>query len=156
MGDWRLVLESELDIQVLSYIRTDDGFLTSMHDVASTLQGAYRVAIFNPGSNSNQVSYLRLVNPNAAEVHVTITGVDDAGVSPGMGVMLTVPAGSMRTVSSLDLEAGADGLVGMLGDGTGKWHLSVMSEQPITVINLLSSPTGHLTNLSTTPDRVGY
>ena len=33
-GDWRLELSSDADIEVLSYIRTTDGFLTAMHDVA--------------------------------------------------------------------------------------------------------------------------
>ena len=33
-GDWRLALTSGLDIEVLGYIRTEDGFLTAMHDVA--------------------------------------------------------------------------------------------------------------------------
>ena len=32
-GDWRLELSSELDIEVLSYVRSWDGLLTSMHDV---------------------------------------------------------------------------------------------------------------------------
>ena len=31
-GDWRLELTSDLEIEVLSYIRTEDGFLTAMHD----------------------------------------------------------------------------------------------------------------------------
>ena len=33
-GDWRLELDSELDIELLAYIRTKDGFLTAMHDLA--------------------------------------------------------------------------------------------------------------------------
>ena len=41
------------------------------------------------------------------------------------------------------------------GDGAGKWRLAVTSEQPVIVMSLLSSPTGHLTNLSTAPDRGG-
>ena len=50
-GDWWLALSSDLDIEVLSYIRTPgDGFLTSMHDVVPADEnGDYRVAIFNPG-----------------------------------------------------------------------------------------------------------
>ena len=32
-GDWRLELETTLDIKPLAYIRTEDGFVTSMHDV---------------------------------------------------------------------------------------------------------------------------
>ena len=33
-GFWRLQVWAELNLEVLSYIRTEDGFLTSMHDVA--------------------------------------------------------------------------------------------------------------------------
>ena len=155
MGDWRLVLSSDLDIDVLAYIRTEDGFLTSMHDVAPELLGERRVAIFNPGSNPNQLSRLRLVNPGTEDAEVTITGVDDDGASPGGVVTVTVPAGASRTIDAADLEAGAEGFEGALGDGVGKWRLAVTSEQPVIVMSLLSSPTGHLTNLSTAPDRGG-
>ena len=151
VGDWRLVLSSELDIQVLAYIRTSDGFLTSMHDVAPGLEGVHRIVIFNPGSNPNQVSGLRLVNPGSEDAEVTIAGVDDAGASPGSAVVLTVPAGGSRTIRAAEVESGGEGLSGALGDGVGKWRLRVASEEPIVVMSLLSSPTGHLTNLSTAP-----
>ena len=85
---------------------------------------------------------------------MAITGVDDAGASGG-SVTVTVPAGASRTIAAADLEAGGDGFAGSLGDGEGKWRLAVTSEQPVIVMNLLSSPTGHLTNLSTAPDRGG-
>ena len=79
-GDWHLVLTSDLDIEVLSYIRTPDGFLTAMHDVAPIgQQTTVRVATFNPGSNDNQKSLLRLVNPGDSEAEVTIESVDDDG-----------------------------------------------------------------------------
>ena len=154
-GDWRLVLDSDLDFEALSYIRTADGFLTAMHDTVPVRDGAYEVAIFNPGSNSNQVSRLRLVNPGAEDAQVTITGIDDAGASPGAPVTVTVPAGASRSIEAAGLEAGADGFAGALGDGAGKWRLRVESDQPIVVMSLLSSPTGHLTNLSSAPDRRG-
>ena len=32
-GNWRLSLRSTLDLEVLSYMRTKDGFPTSLHDV---------------------------------------------------------------------------------------------------------------------------
>ena len=154
-GDWRLVLDSDLDFEALSYIRTADGFLTAMHDTVPVRDGAYEVAIFNPGSNPNQVSRLRLVNPGAEDAQVTITGIDDAGASPGAPVTVTVPAGASRTIEAAGLEAGAEGFAGALGDGVGKWRLRVESEHPIIVMSLLSSPTGHLTNLSTAPDQGG-
>ena len=155
VGDWRLVLSSEMDIQVLAYIRTTDEFLTSMHEVAPRLEGAHRVAIFNPGSNPKQVSGLRLVNPGSEDTEVTITGVDDIGASPGTSVVLTVPAGASRTILSAELESGGEGLKGALGDGAGKWRLRVESDESIMVMSLLSSPTGHLTNLSTAASRGG-
>ena len=65
-GYWRLSLESDLDLEVGAYIRTADGFLSSVHDVVPTVEvggeTVHRVSVFNPGSNRNQVSWLRLVN----------------------------------------------------------------------------------------------
>ena len=152
IGDWWLALSSDLDIEVLSYIRTPgDGFLTSMHDVVPPdANGDYRVAIFNPGSNADQVSRLRLVNAGEQAAEVTITGIDDRGASPGGAVRVSVPAGAARTLAADELESGA-GLPGALGDGTGKWTLRAASDTPVLVMSLLQSPTGHLTNLSTAP-----
>ena len=64
-----------------------------------------------------------------------------------------MPAQASRTFSARQLESG-EGVGGALGTGTGKWRLLVKSEQPIEVMSLLSSPTGHLTNLSTVRDKV--
>ena len=126
-GDWRLELSSALDLEVLSYIRTTDGFLTAMHDVVPASETGHQVAIFNPGSNPNQVSRLRLINPGSKPARVSIEGIDDAGESSGDAVVVTVPAGATRTVSAKELEAGGRGLAGMLGRGKGKWQLVVSS-----------------------------
>ena len=45
-------------------------------------------------------------------------------------------------------------MTGALGDGAGKWQLTVKSESSIHALSLLSSPTGHLTNLSTAPSNL--
>ena len=151
-GDWRLELTSDLDIEVLSYVRARDGFLTSMHDTAPWRDGGYRVAFFNPGSNRNQESLLRLVNVGEAAATVTIAGTDDAGMPGSSIVTVELPARASRTYSAAELESqGAAGLVGSLGDGVGKWQLAIESEQPITVLSLVASPGGHLTNLSSSP-----
>ena len=152
-GDWRLELTSDPEIEVLSYIRTEDGFLTSMHDVAPSAGTRHRVAVFNPGSNRNQESLLRLVNPDTELAEVAITGIDDKG-SPGeSAVSLTLAAGGSRTVGAWELESGGEGLTGALGDGSGKWQLTIASDVAVVAISLLRSPTGHLTNLSTAPVR---
>ena len=148
-GAW-LGLASDLDIEVLSYVRTGDGILAPMNTVAG-IDTRHRLAVFNPGSNRAQVSQLRLQNPGRVEAEVTIAGVDDHGTSPGTGVSLTVSARQTRTLTAQELEAGGDAFEGSLGDGAGKWRLLIESDAPIRVMNLLASPTGHLTSLATVP-----
>ena len=151
-GHWRLELASTLNLQVLSYIRTADGFLTSMHDLAPrTEDGSLWIPFFNPGSNSNQVSSLRLMNWGGAHAEASISGVDDAGQPSHNTVRVTIPARSARTFTASELEAGdAAGLSGSLGDGQGKWRLRVATTDEVDAMSLLSLPTGHMTNLSTT------
>ena len=153
-GDWRLEISSELDIEVLAFIRHQDGFLTSMHDIVPSGHGRrYRVAMFNPGKNTNQASHLRLINAGEEEAEVEIVGTDDTGESPGDTVELTVGAGEARTLSAKELEENADDdFVGMIGVGEGKWQLTITASEPIMVMSLLESTlTNQLTNLSTAP-----
>ena len=146
-GDWRLDLTSDLDFEVLVYARTDDGFLTAMQDVAPRQANRHRIAVFNPGSNTGQVSLLRLVNPAEEPARISIRSIDDAGDAGGR-VELTLPAGQARTYTAWELESGGGDLEGSLGEGAGKWQLEVASEQPLLAMSLLESPMGHLTNLS--------
>ena len=150
-GPWRLELGTELDVEALAYVRTTEGFVTSVHEsVAEGEAGSmrYRVPFFNPGSNRVQQSRLRLVNPWDGAAAVVITGRDDAGESPGSEVRLTLAAGESRSLGAEALEAGGDGLDGSLGDGSGKWRLTVSADRPLRVMSLLRNPAGNLTNVS--------
>ena len=175
-GDWRLELTADagMDIKPLAYIRTSQGFVTSMHDVveAEYVPGTpgvddgmrHVVSFFNPGSNRNQVSRLRIINLAGVDNLITIAGVDDDGEpAPGGDVTLTLSPYEARTISALQLEAGADFLTGSLGDGKGKWILTVTPEfakeadrrgsRPVQVMSLLfSRETNNLANLSTVGD----
>ena len=162
MGNWYLELApSRPEVEALAFIRTpSDGFLTAMHAHAPSYGREHRVGVFNPGGNRNQVSKLRLIHPRCPQAesggecnvaNVTIFGVDDDGVrSPN--VRLQLDSGAAREVTAAQLEdpdsASADGLEGGLGVGKGKWQLFVSADQPLHVLSLLESPTGHLTNLS--------
>ena len=88
------------------------------------------------------------MNTGADAESVSIEGVDDQGASAGP-VRLTLNAGEARTLSAQDLEGGAQGLTGSLGDGAGKWRLFITASDSVEGMSLLESPTGHLTNLST-------
>ena len=122
-----------------------------MHDVAPSSEAGHRVVTFNPGKNTEQESRLRLINPGGEAARVRIVGVDGGGRSPGGVVEVEVPAGASRTLGAAELESGGPGFTGSLGTGTGKWRLVVTAQVRIEVMSLLSSPTGHLTNLSTVP-----
>ena len=151
-GDWRLDLAGNLDIEVLGYARTRDGFVTTLHDLAPRVENNRTIAILNPGSNRSQASRLRLVNRGEENAEVTVRGVDDRGRSPGAEVLFTLAPNAAHTVTAADIESGADA-EGALGDGTGKWRLVVESPHPVYAMSLLESPTGHLTNLSSGPVR---
>ena len=60
------------------------------------------------------------------------------------------------TFTAQQLEAGHGDLDGRLGDGSGKWRLFVDAGRPIGVMSLMESPTGHLTNLSTSTSWENY
>lgn len=149
-GHWRLELTSSLTLTVLAYVRTQDGFVTSVGEsVARAADGSYQVVFFNPGRNRNQESALRLVNAGATAAEVTIEATDDAGApAPGGTVTLNLPAGTAARLTAAMLEAGDPSFNGAFGAGSGKWRLAVRASEPITVMSLLENPTGHLTNLS--------
>lgn len=149
-GNWRLVVASDLDVLPLGFIRTSNGFLTSIHDTVAGDGLDVEVPIVNPGDNRNQVSRLRLVNPNSSDVQISLRGRDDAGALGGSAT-LTLAAGHAVMLSAQDLEAGnaGIGLSGGFGDGSGKWTVSVAANLPVRVMSLLNDPQGFLTNLST-------
>ena len=157
VGDARLQIETDLAIVPLAFVRAADGTLSAMHD---TVRGAsvggsdgytYEVPIFNPASDATQVSRLRLINPGDAAAAVTIGGRDDSGaVATGGDVTLMLAAGGAQTLTARQLEAGDTAITGRLGAGTGKWRLTVMSDQPLQVVNIVAASAGYWNNLSTT------
>lgn len=162
-GNWRLELTTELAIDARAYVRTADGFLSSIHEVVAEVAAQdemqddaeaemmvrYQVPVFNPAHNDNQQSRLRPINPGVEAADIVITGQDDCGEPPPEGeVRLTLAGGAAYMLSAQALEEGGDGIKGRFGDGTGKWRLTVSADQPILVMSLMLSPTGHLTNLS--------
>ena len=154
-GDWRLELATALDIEARAYIRTSEGFLTSMHQLArehESIAGHYVVPFFNPASNTSIRSSLRVANPGPATAYVTVEAWDSDGVAASEAVEFSLGAGAALTLSAQALEAGDDAqrVTGRFGDGAGKWRLEVSSAhgQALEVMSLLRTRSGHLTNLS--------
>ena len=163
-GDVRLEIETELQIVPSAYVLAGDGTLNAMHDtvragVAAGVGGGYRyqVPIFNAAAEVTQLSRLRLINPGDEPAAITIEGRDDAGAAATGGtVQLMLPAGGARTLTAQQLEAGEDGgtgqaaLTGRLGAGVGRWRLTVSSDIPVQVVNVVTATAGYMVNLSTT------
>ena len=144
-GDWRLIVDGR--VRVLTYMRNKrDGFLTSLHDVVSGRHNRYDIATFNPASNERQRSFIRVIN-----LHMDVDrllGVrvrDDAGAVGDIPFTSLMQPNQIRTYTSQTMERLS------FGDGTGKWRLQPRANSPIIVMNLMETPTGHLTNLSTIP-----
>ena len=154
-GNWRLELDTDLDIQPMGYIRTQNGFVTTIHDVVEDGIGAlHHVVFFNPASNVSQRSLLRIVSASDMDTDVVIEGRDDRGRAAREGdVRFSLRARSVRTISAWELENGGEDLEGRFGDGSGKWQLFISANYPIHVMNLMESGDGNLSNLSATTDR---
>ena len=149
-GHWRLVLTSDLDIQVLAYVRALDGALSPMHDTVARAGARQSVPFFGPG-DGDRTSLLRLENTGEDDAEVLLTGIDAKGRSPGGEVRIAVPAGTVRTITAQELESGAADVAGALGDGDGAWRLVIESDRPVQAMSLLAGPDGRLVNLSTAP-----
>ena len=140
-------IETDLDAESLAYVRTRDGFVAATHDAVSGRELA--VSMFNPASEDVQISRLRVMNTSAEDATVRVTAIDDGG-NPGDGaVTFTLPAQAGRSLDASELESGGTGFEGSLGNGVGNWRLEVESDQNTTVANLLESPEGYVSNLTT-------
>ena len=157
VGDARLEIETDLQIVPLAFVRAADGTLSAMHDTVrgvmtdDTGQSVYEVPVFNPSTEMTHVSRLRLINPGDEAAAVTIAGLGDNGAEASGGdVSLSLAAGGAKTLTAQQLEAGDESVTGQLGAGTGKWRLTVSSDQPLEVVNIVASSAGYWNNLSTT------
>ena len=186
LGHWRVCFPlGAHGVVPTAYIRTQDGFLTGM--TTSVRYGGawdcpegdqpcaeWHIPIFNPASNSNQVSRLRLVNNSNADLPLIISGTRGDGTvnrdaaGRALRVAGVLSAANVRELTALELETGAglegklapgvdtDGSViplGMIGPARGKWRLRVRSKGladsgELVIVNLMATPTGHVTNLS--------
>ena len=155
-GFVRLSLESSTDIIASIYSRTLDlttnegGIhpLNEVKEISRTSTGKYLVPIrfFNP-SGALFPSHLRLINPHSRAVSIVIKGVDDQG-NPGNldNITFTLQPGVSKMITAEQLESGdSASFSGLLGDGSGKWRLSIQSDLPIKVMNLLKNSKKWLT-----------
>jgi len=155
-GNWRLEFSAAGIINATALIRVPNGFLTSVQDADLNkvqLSTFHVIPTVNPASNADFVSVLRFVNPNPATAAVSYFARDDGGQRAPLSGSRSFTIGPFEAVhlTSAELENGAPlkGLASGLGDGTGKWRVTVSSNIPIKVMSLISSSSGFITELPT-------
>ncbi|MDX2299985.1 MAG: hypothetical protein NW204_09690, partial [Xanthomonadaceae bacterium] len=157
LGKWQIKINTSAPIDAMSLIRTPDGFVTNLSDtVPKPAPGEYAAYFANPASNPNQQTFLRVVNRSRQSGTVMVSGIDENGaMAPGGDLSFTLePLQAVQfTASDLELGNPAKGLAGALGDGAGKWWLSVFSPLSLEVMSLIRTPDGFLTSLSATAPR---
>ena len=153
-GDWRLELTTDLDIEAWAYARSE-GFVTALHD-AALLSGEVELPLFNPGGDARR-SVLRLANARGEPATVSVRGVDDAGVSGGPATVELGPW-EARSYAAEELESGsAAGLTGSLGDGDGRWRLTLSADRGSAyATNLLLDGSGVLSSVPGGMSRGGF
>jgi hypothetical protein len=153
-GKWRLEVTSSLNLEVLSLIRTPTGFLTNLSGVVEENDAGDHVIVFaNPASETERETFLRIINTSDTSGLVTLSGVDENGnIAPGGDIQFDLAARASKQMTVGDLETGnpGKGLTGTLGDGEGRWRLTVSSDLTLQVMSLIRTPDGFLTNLSRT------
>ena len=103
-GDWRLDVVSALDIEVLSYVRAEDGLVTPMHDIAREGRGSGWLPSFGVfDSADGGGSILRVVNTEAARARWTTGGYDDSGSWQAIADAFVLPGGSALTFTAEQL-----------------------------------------------------
>lgn len=151
VGNWRIDVFSSHPILLGAYMRTQNGFLTQMDALVPTVHGlSHVVPMFNPASNTDKVSKIRLINISNETNTFTISGIDDSGQQSNGTVTIDIQGLSSQTFTAQDLEFGREdkGIEGKLGDGAGKWILDITSTKKSRLMSFMETDGGYLTNLS--------
>lgn len=133
-GDFVLGDDIEIDVSLFNPNTT-----TVLFDgpvLVARIEGAFGqdILTLNPGSNTAQQTFLRVVNFGDVAADVLLIPTDDAGVEGGRVTVTLAPRASVQ-LTSLDLEAGSPekGVTGAFGLGTGKWRVRAVSDQRVAV-----------------------
>ena len=125
----RVTVRSQLELDVLAYVRSPSGAVSAAHDTAPrAAPNRHLVAMFPAGAGDAE-GRLLLTNRSDAQATIHIKGVDDEGRA-SQPATLTLPANATQTLTSAQLAWGAPELDGWLGAGRSHWRLSDLVQRP--------------------------
>lgn len=100
-GDWHLYIRSLLDIEVMAYVASTDGFLTAIQNsVIPDHDERFHVSLFNVNAPN---SYLRLINGERESIEVNVEFTDRFDESSIASSKLRLNASEARKIEIADL-----------------------------------------------------
>lgn len=150
-GKWRLLLDGAENVEISSLVIAPGGLISDLSGLANKrVDSTIDIFFFNPASNLEKQSFLRIYNNTNSAGTVQIAAIDDAGTPGASELTLTLSPNEAASLNAIDLEMGniEKNLQGALGDGTGKWRLKISSTLDIDAQSLVRISNGNLFNLS--------
>ena len=131
-GKWRLAVDSDRPLAVMSLMGSLDGHLTNLSTAPG---GVERLWLLPSAANTVRYGFVRIVNESDEAGEVRIRAFDDTGEAYGP-LTLALEAGAAVQLSSRDLESGNPdkGLTGSTGPGQGRWRLAFESDPGVRVL----------------------
>ena len=154
--EWSFAISSDLALDVRAYARADRGLLVPIHDLVPEAEpGRWQVTVPHGARHPRRSGFVRIVNPGADPVEVSVDVRDDAGVVvPGPGPFLLGPrearwvrAEDFPIVGPESLRAGPEAGVGLRE--TGWWRVEVRAGAPLWVQGLVRARSRAVANVST-------
>ena len=151
VGDWRIRVESELDLHVATLIHSADGFVSSFHEVEFDGTGSQSLGFFDWNSFNRLDNRLFLTNPNNQTTVVEVTGIGNAGEFITDVLRFQIGPGQARQLTRFDLATGSSGTPNAVHYEVVDWQLQIHSDGPLMIRNFIEGLDGRISNLSPTP-----
>lgn len=151
IGDWRIRVDSELDLRVATLIQSEDGFVSSVHELEFDGAHSPNMVFWDWGSFSRLENRLVLTNPNAQTVFVEVTGMGRTGEFVSDVLRFQIEPGQARQLTRFDLATNQLGVPNSVDYEIEDWQLQIRSDRPLMVRNLIEGLDGRISVLSPTP-----
>ena len=147
IGDWRVLLHSDLPFSVDHQVQFPDGTKQSFNGNVPVYDDIHHVAGFAPSSYTTHQSLLRLVNRSNDIATIQIDSTDQSGLSSG-AVTVRLAQKSSMLLRANELEQGSHAFEGKLGQVDLSRNLQIRSESNIVVQHIFEYGDQALANVS--------
>ena len=151
VGDWKIRVESELDLRVATLVHAEDGFVSSVREIEFNGTGSQNVGFYEWNSFARLDNSLFLSNLNDQTTIVEVTGIGNGGEFISDVLNFQIDPGQARQLTRFDLAAGNSGIRNSVDYQIVDWQLQIHSDRPLMIRNVFEGLDGRISYLSPTP-----